>query len=44
MGGTCNTHERDDKYTQTLRIPERKICLGELSIDGRIILKWTLNT
>jgi hypothetical protein len=39
MGGTC----RDEKCTQNFtHKTKNKRHLGEIGVDGRIILKWTL--
>jgi hypothetical protein len=46
MGGACNTLGTGKKFIQNLvREPERKRLLGDLSVDGRIILSriWSDN-
>jgi hypothetical protein len=38
----CNTNESDEKCILLVLNPEQKDFLGELSVDGRIILKLML--
>jgi hypothetical protein len=40
MGVACGTHGRNEKYKLFGKLEEK--LLGELGIDGRIILKWVL--
>jgi hypothetical protein len=43
MGKLCNTHGTDEKCRyMLLREPEGKDHLGDLDVDGRIVLKWII--
>jgi len=37
MGGICNTHGLDEKYTQNFG---RRVYSENVGVDGRIILEW----
>jgi hypothetical protein len=43
VGGSCSTHrEMRNAYQISVGTLERKRLLGNLCVDGRIILKWIL--
>jgi hypothetical protein len=43
MGGTCSTHERDEKSIQIgLENLKGREYMEDLGIDWKIILKWIL--
>jgi hypothetical protein len=41
--GTLSKHGRDNTYKFWLENQMGRAYLGELGVDGRIILKWILN-
>ena len=44
MSGACNMHERNENCTQSLsENMKRRNYLGDLALDGRILLKLILN-
>jgi len=42
MDTTCSMHVGDEKFIQHFyrKTTDRKFCLADLRVDGRIILKW----
>jgi len=43
MGGKCDTHGRDEKLHKiSVKNVKRTEHLGDISVDGRIILNWFL--
>jgi hypothetical protein len=43
MGEICNTNRKNDKCTNILVVKMWRSRLEDLSVDGRVILKWILN-
>jgi hypothetical protein len=44
MDDTCNTHWSDENWMQNFSLEARRDHLGDMVVDGRLILKCALNS